>query len=182
MAIDKTLIVCSMYFVLGMLIEMLRENPRRAIRIGRKIAAAIGVLVFAVAFVLDCCGYTCPPDLIHQVRFAMSILFYLIVMEAAEWVRSERVKKLITTIGKHSYAYFLIHHAFLRRYVLHFSGIPMSGSNTLLMFVSSVAYIYVLAIVLDKIYAYLVSLVRKWIALKKPASAGNAAFKDVGRG
>lgn len=162
MAIDKTLIVCSMYFVLGMLIEMLRESPRRAVRIGRRIAASIGVLVFVVAFALDIRGYCCPLNILHQVRFALSLLFYLTMMEAAELVRSERTKNLIATIGKHSYAYFLIHHIFLQRYIQNFSGIAMSGSNILLLFVSSVAYIYVLAIGLDKIYAALVRSIRKW--------------------
>lgn len=162
MAIDKNLIICSMYFVLGMLIEMLRESPRRAVRIGRRIAASIGVLVFVVAFALGSRGYCCPLNLLHQVRFAFSMLFYLILMEAAEWVRSERTKNLIAMIGKHSYAYFLIHHAFLLRYVQHFSGIKMSGSNILLLFVSSVAYIYALAVGLDKVYAALVRWIRKW--------------------
>lgn len=162
MAIDKNLIVCSMYFVLGMLIEMLRESPRRAVRVGRRIAALIGVLVFVVAFALDIRGYCCSLNILHQVRFVLSMLFYLILMEAAEWVRSERFKNLIVAIGKHSYAYFLVHHVFLERYISHFSWVPMSGSNTLLLFVTSVAYIYCLAVGLDKIYAALMRSLRKW--------------------
>ena len=71
-------------------------------------------------------------------------------------------ENLIATIGKHSYAYFLIHHVFLDRYIQHFSGIAMSGSNTLLMFSSSVIYIYLLAILLDKIYAALARSIQKW--------------------
>lgn len=179
-AIDKNPIVCNMYFVLGILMEMLRESSRRAARIGRKIAAAVGVLLFIVLYTMNTLGYRYPFNLYH-VRFILPVALCLIVMEAAEWVRSERAKKLIVTIGKHSYAYFLIHHVFLQRYIQNFSGVAMSGSNTLLLFVSSVAYIYALAVALDKIYAYLVSSVRKWIGLKKPASAGDTTVKDTGR-
>lgn len=159
--IDKNPIMCTLYFVLGMLIEMLRKSQQRAVRIGRMIAAAAGVLLFVVVFTLDHLGYLYPFHP-YYVRLALPLAFYLIVMEAAEWVRSERIQNLIAMIGKHSYAYFLVHHVFLRRYIQHFSGIAMSGSNTLLLFVSSVAYIYALAVGLDKIYAALMRSLRKW--------------------
>ena len=159
--IDQNPIMCSMSFVLGMLIEMLRESPRRTSQIGRRIAAAAGVLLFVIVFILDRVGYLYQFNP-YYLRFALPIALYLILMEAAEWVRSERTKNLIATIGKHSYAYFLIHHVFLQRYIQHFSGVAMSGSNTLLLFVSSVAYIYALAVGLDKIYAALVRWFRNW--------------------
>lgn len=159
--IDKNPIVCSMYFVLGMLIEMLRESQRRAVRVCRKIAAAAGILLFVVMYTTNSLGYHYPFNL-YLVRFILPVALYMILMEAAEWVKSERTKNLIATIGKHSYAYFLIHHVFLDRYIQHFSGIAMSGSNTLLMFSSSVIYIYLLAILLDKIYAALARSIQKW--------------------
>lgn len=158
--IEKNLIVCSMYFVLGMLIEMLRESKRqRAVRIGRRVGAALGAVLILVVYAVERTGYRFNS---YHVIFTVSVSLYLIVMEAAEWVRSERSRNLISTIGKHSYAYFLLHHVFLYKYLPNFAGIPMSGSNTLILFVSSVAYIYVLAVGLDKIYAALVRALRKW--------------------
>ena len=65
-------------------------------------------------------------------------------------------------IGRHSYAYFLLHHVFMYKYLPNFSGVTMSGSNTLLLFVSCVGYIYALAVGLDKIYAALVRALRRW--------------------
>lgn len=161
MVFDKNPIVCNMYFVLGMLIEMLRESPRHAVRIGRRIAAAVGILLFVVVCTMDILGYSYPFNR-YYLRLALPMALYLILMEAAELVRSERIKKLIATIGKHSYAYFLVHHVFLHRYISNFSRIAMSGSNTLLLFVSSVAYIYALAVGLDKIFAALARSIKKW--------------------
>lgn len=166
MLIDKNLIVCSMYFVFGMLIEMLRESPRRAARIARGGAAVAGILVFAAVFVADILGYSYPFNLYH-VGFALPVSLFLIIMEAAEWVKSERFKSLAFTVGKHSYAYFLVHHVFLERYLENFSGTAMNRSNTLLLFISSVAYSYVLAVVLDKIYSALSRWMKKWRATGK---------------
>lgn len=160
MVIEKNLIVCSMYFVLGMLIEMLRESPnRKAVRIGMRVAAAVGAACFIVIYAVERTGYRVNS---YHAIFVLSLSFYLIMMEAAEWIKSERAGKLISVIGKHSYAYFLLHHVFLYRYLPNFTGITMSGSNTLLLFVSSVAYIYALAVGLDRIYAALVRSLRKW--------------------
>lgn len=167
MAIDQTPVITSMYFVLGMLIEMLRESPRRAVRIGRGIAAVFGVLVYVFVFVMANLGYRYPPNMLYPVHFSLSLLFYLIMMEAAEWVKSARVQKLIGIIGKHSYAYFLIHHLFLQQYLEHFAGTAMNRSNTLLLFLSNVAYTYVLAVLLDKLYAAIVRSLRKWRAAGK---------------
>lgn len=63
---------------------------------------------------------------------------------------------MISAAGRHSFSYFLIHHVFLLRYVGHFSGMTMSGSNTLFLFLTSAGYIYLLAVGLDKLYARLV--------------------------
>lgn len=160
MVAEKNPIMCSMYFTLGMLIEMLRENKnKRAVRLGRRIGAAVGAVLIIAVYAAERMGYRFNS---YHVIFVVSVSLYVIVMEVAEWVKSERVKGLISTIGKHSYAYFLLHHVFLYKYLPNFAGIPMSGSNTLILFLSSVAYIYALAVGLDKIYAALVRAVRKW--------------------
>lgn len=157
---EKNPIMCSMYFVLGMLLEMLREKrDQKAVRIGMRVAAAAGVIFYVVVYAVEKTGYRFNS---YHVIFTLSVSLVLIVMEAAEWIRSERVRRLITLIGKHSYAYFLLHHVFLYKYLPNFQGVTMSGSNTLLLFVSSIAYIYALAVGLDRIYAALVRAVRKW--------------------
>lgn len=167
--IEKNPIVCSMYFVLGILIEMLRESPGRPVRIGRRIAAAAGVVLFTTICVMDVFGYPYPFNPYH-VSFILPVSLYLALMEAGEWVRSERIRALVSTIGKHSYAYYLIHHVFLFRYLEHFSGMAMNRSNTLLLLVSSILYTYALAVLLDKIYAALVGWIRKWRAARSPFS------------
>lgn len=160
MVIEKNPIVCSMYFVLGMLIEMLRRSPKqRAVKIGRRLGAAVGVTLFLVVYAVEKTGYRFNS---YHVIFTLSVSFYLIVMEASEWIRSQKVRRLISLIGKHSYAYFLLHHLFLYKYLPNFSGITMSGSNTLLLFVSCVAHTYALAVGLDRIYAALVRSLRRW--------------------
>lgn len=160
MVIEKNLIVCSMYFVLGMMIEMLRRSPnRKAVRIGMRIAAAVGAVFFIVIYAVERTGYRVNS---YHAIFVLSLSFYLIMMEAAEWIKSERVRKLIAAVGKHSYAYFLLHHVLLNRYLPNFTGVTMSGSNTLFLFISSVAYTYALAVGLDKIYAALVRSLKKW--------------------
>lgn len=160
MMIEKNLIMCSMYFVIGMLLEMLRRSPKqRAVRIGRGIAAVVGVVLFITVYAVEKTGYLFNP---YHVIFTLSLSLYLIVMEAAEWIRSEKARKLISLIGKHSYAYFLLHHVFLYKYLPNFSGITMNGSNTLFLFVNCVVYIYALAVGLDRIYAALAGSLRKW--------------------
>lgn len=153
MVFDKNPLVCSMYFVMGMLFEMLRKGSnQKAVIIGRRIAAAVGVGIYVIVYLTEKTeahfnGY-------HRV-FMLSVSFYVIIMEVSTWIKSERVQKLIAVIGRHSFSYFLIHHVFLLRYVAHFSGMTMSGSNTLLLFLTSVGYIYLLAVGLDKIYGRL---------------------------
>ena len=160
MVLEKNPVVFSMYFVLGMMIEMLRKSAKqRAVKIGRRIAAAVGAVLFIVVFAVEKTGYRFNS---YHVIFALSVSLYMIVMEVAEWIKSERARKLISVIGKHSYAYFLLHHVFLYKYLPNFSGITMSGTNTLFLFVSSVAYIYALAVGLDKIYAALVRSLKRW--------------------
>lgn len=150
---DKNPLVCSMYFVMGMLLEMLRKGRnQKAVVIGRRIAAVIGVGIYVLVYFLERTesffnGY-------HRV-FMLSVSFYVIVMEISTWIKSERAQKLIAVVGRHSFSYYLIHHVFLERYVAHFSGVVMSGSNTLFLFMTSVGYIYLLAVGLDKIYARL---------------------------
>lgn len=150
---DKNLFVCSMYFVIGMLLEMLRKSSnQKAVVISRRIAAAAGVGIYVMVYILErsksfFVGY-------HRV-FMLAVSFYLIVMEVSTWIKSDRVQKLIAAIGRHSFSYYLIHHVFLERYIAHFSGMTMSGSNTLLLFLTSVGYIYLLALGLDNIYARL---------------------------
>lgn len=157
---EKNPIMCSMYFVLGMLLEMLREKrDRKPVRIGMRIAAAAGAVLFIVVYAVEKTGFRFNS---YHVIFTLSVSLVLIVMEAAEWIKSERVKRLIVLIGKHSYAYFLLHHVFLYKYLPNFQGITMSGTNTLFLFLSSVAYIYALAVGLDRIYAALVRSLRKW--------------------
>lgn len=159
MMIEKTLIVCSMYFVLGMLLEMLRRSPKQhAVRIGRRIAAALGAVLIIVVYAVEKTGRLFNP---YHVIFVVSVSLCLIVMEVAEWIRLEKVRKLISLIGKHSYAYFLLHHVFLYKYLPNFSGITMDAFNTLFLFVTCVVYIYALAVGLDKIYAALVRSIRK---------------------
>lgn len=156
---EKNPLMCSLYFVIGMLFEMVRENPnRKAVAIGRRILAVIGIGVYAAVYLKERTHHT----INNYVRiFILSISLYLIVMEVSTWIKSERAQRLIVTIGRHSFAYYLLHHAFLRLYLSHFGGTTeqpvrfMSGSNTLFLFVTSVGYIYLLAVWLDKFYARL---------------------------
>ncbi len=160
MVIEKNLIVCSMYFVLGMMIEMIRTNPnKKAVVIGRRIAAAVGVLLFIMVYVVERAGFLFNS---YHAIFLLAVALYFIVMEAAEWIRGERARAVIVVMGRHSYAYFLLHHVLLYKYIPNFAGITMSGSNTLLLFVSSVVYIYALAVGLDKIYAVLSKALCRW--------------------
>ncbi|MCM1263319.1 MAG: acyltransferase [Butyrivibrio sp.] len=154
--IEKNPIMCSMYFTLGMMLEMLRENKNQhAARIGRRIGAAIGTVLIIAIYIVERNFYQFHSYPYHVI-FVVSVSLYMIVMEVAEWIKSERIKGLIITIGKHSYAYFLLHHVFLYKYMLNFAGATMDSSNTLLLFLSSVFYIYILAVILDKIYAMLI--------------------------
>lgn len=167
---EKNPLMCSMYFVLGMLLEMLREKrDRKPVRIGMRIAAAAGAVLFVVVYAVEKTGFRFNS---YHVIFTLSVSLVLIVMEAAEWIKSERIKRLIVLIGRHSYAYFLLHHVFLYKYLPNFQGITMSGSNTLFLFLSSVAYIYALAVGLDRIYAALARSLRKWRGkdLQEPGS------------
>lgn len=153
MMYEKNPIVCSMYFVLGMLFEMLRKSPhQKAAVIGRRIAAAVGVGVYITVYIVEREHHDINP---YQRVFILAVSLYLVIMEVSTWIRSERAKRVITVLGRRSFSYYLIHHAFLRSYVPHFSGIAMSGSNTLVLFLSSVGYIYLLAVGLDKLYARL---------------------------
>lgn len=159
MLFEKNPLVCSMYFVIGMFLEMLRENPDiKAVTIGRRIAAAVGVGVFIAVYIIERKHHIIPSN--YRV-FMLSISLYLIVMEISTWIRSERAKKVIIVIGRHSFAFYLVHHVFLRRYLEHFSGTVMSGTNTLVLFLSAVGYIYLLALGLDKLHAYLTGVFRR---------------------
>lgn len=159
MMFEKNPLVCSMYFVVGMLIEMVRENPnQKAVIIARRILAAAGAGVYVGMCIVEWNNHF----INTYVRvFILAIALYFVVMEISTWIKSERAQRMVATIGRHSFAYYLIHHAFLRLYVPHFGGRPMSGSNTLVMFLTSVGYIYFLAVWLDKFYAYLVGIWRR---------------------
>lgn len=162
--IEKNLIVCSMYFVMGMLFEMIRKSPnQKAVVIGRRIAAAVGVGLYIMVYLVEQSGYYFNA---YHVVFMLAVSLYMIVMEVSTWIRSGRVQHLIATIGRHSFAYYLLHHVFLYRYLPNFSGTVMSGSNTVLLFISAVGYIYLLAVGLDKIYAYLTGALGRWHAQK----------------
>lgn len=165
MIIEKNPIVCSMYFVLGMLIEMLRQDlNKKAGAIVRRISAVIGVGLFVTVYVAERMGYQF--NAYHAI-FMLAVSLYMIVMEIAEWITGERVRALIRTVSRHSYSYFLLHHVVLSKYVLNFSGVEMDGLNTLLLFGSAVVYIYAFAVGLDKIYAYLVRSFLKWRGVHK---------------
>lgn len=165
MVIEKNPIVCSMYFTLGMLIEMLRQNlNKKAGTVVRRIAAVIGLSLFVTVYVAERMGYQF--NAYHAI-FMLAVSLYMIVMEIAEWITGERVRALIRTISRHSYSYFLLHHVILCKYVLNFSGVEMDTLNTLLLFGSAVVYIYVLAVGLDKFYAYLVRSFLKWRGVHK---------------
>lgn len=170
MVIEKNLIVCSMYFVMGMLFEMVRKSPhQKAVVIGRRIAAAVGVGLYIMVYLVEQSGYYFNA---YHVVFMLAVSLYMIVMEISTWIRSGRVQRRITAIGHHSFAYYLLHHVFLYRYLPNFSGRAMSGSNTVLLFISSVGYIYLLALGLDKVYAYLVAALGRWRAEGKEKVQG----------
>lgn len=159
MMYEKNPIVCSMYFVIGMMLEMIRKSPhQKAVVIGRRIAAAVGVGVYITVYIVEREHHDINP---YQRVFILAISLYMVVMEVSTWIKSERAKRLITTLGRHSFSFYLVHHAFLRSYVPHFSGMTMSGSNTLVLFLTSVGYIYLLALGLEKIYARLADWFRR---------------------
>lgn len=165
MMIEKNPIMCSMYFVIGMLFEMLRKSPnQKAMVIGRRIAAAVGAGMYILIYTVERTkhfinGY-------HRV-FILSISFYVIIMEVSTWMKSERVQRLIVAVGRHSFSYYLLHHVFLRRYLEHFAGTVMNGSNTLFLFLTCVGYTYLLAVGLDKVYAYLAGAFAGWRLVTK---------------
>jgi len=95
-----------MYFVLGMLLEMLREKrDQKAVRIGMRVAAAAGVIFYVVVYAVEKTGYRFNS---YHVIFTLSVSLVLIVMEAAEWIRSERVRRLITLI-RQDISYYAMH-------------------------------------------------------------------------
>lgn len=162
MMIDKNLIVCSMYFVLGMFFEMMRKSPnQRAVAIGRRIAAAAGVGMYVGIYLIERSGYFFNT---YHVIFVLAISLYMIIMELSEWIKSERVQKLIVMVGKHSFSYYLLHHVILNRYLQNFSGAVMSGSSIVFLFATSVGYTYLFAVGFDKVYGYLVESFNKWNA------------------
>lgn len=164
MMLEKNPIVCSMYFVMGMLFEMIRKSfPQKVVVIGRRILAVMGVGLYIMVYLVEQSGYFFNA---YHVVFMLAISLYMIIMEVSTWIKSVRVQKLVAAIGKHSFAYYLLHHVFLYRYLPNFAGAAMSGSNTLLLFVSAVGYIYLLAVGLDKVYAYLAEALRRWHAQK----------------
>lgn len=161
MVIEKNLIVCSLYFVLGMMIEQIRlDTDRKSFAVGRRIAAAVGLILFILLLIAEKVVF---PINSYCKIFIRTISCYMIIMETAEWMKGERIRELISMIGRHSYAFFLLHHVFLHRYLAHYSGRVMSGSNTLVLFISSMGYIYLLAVVLDRIYSYLKKSVGGWL-------------------
>lgn len=144
----------------GMLFEMIRESPyEKAGVIGRRIAAAVGLGLFIMVYLVEKSGYYFN---YYHVKFVLAISYYMIVMEISTWIKSERVWRRIVAISRHTFAYYLLHHVFLYRYLSNFSGKAMSGSNTVLLFISSVGYIYLLALGLDKVYAYLAAAFNRW--------------------
>ncbi len=162
MVIEKNLIVCSLYFVLGMMIELIRlDADQRSFAVGRRIAAAVGLVFFILLLVAEKTAF---PINSYCKIFIRTVSCYMIIMEAAEWLKGEKVRSLINIIGRHSYAFFLIHHVFLHRYIAHYSGTVMSGSNTLVLFITSMIYIYLLAVGLDYVYSYLQKAVRGWLS------------------
>lgn len=154
MVLEKNPIVCSMYFVLGMLFEMIRKGPnQKAVVIGRRAAAAVGVGLYIVVYLIERSGHYF--DGYHK-SFVLSISLYMIVMEVSTWIKPGRIQEMITVIGRHSFAYFLIHHIFLDCYLQNFSGLVMADIfETMVLFLTSVGFIYLLAVGLDKVYAYL---------------------------
>lgn len=160
MVIEKNLIVCSFYFVLGMMIEQIRLGAdKKAFAVGRRIAAAVGLVLFILLLVAE--AKALPVNSYCKI-FIRTVSCYMILMEAAEWIKGKRIRKLIDIIGRHSYAFFLIHHVFLHRYLARWSGAVLSGSNTLVLFASSMAYIYLLAVALDRVYSYLRKAAERW--------------------
>lgn len=156
---EKNPIVYSMYFVLGMLLEMLRKRSgQKAALLGRRIAGAVGAGVYVLVYMIERVHHFINP---YCRTFILAMAFYLAAMEFSTWIKSERAQRMIAAIGRHSFAYFLIHHVFLKRYVARFSGLVMNGSNTLFLFLSSVGYIYLLAVGLDKVYAYFMGAFRR---------------------
>lgn len=153
MVIEKNLIVCSFYFVLGMMIEMIRLHAdKKKFAIGRRIAAAAGLVLFIILLVMERTDVSIDS---YCKIFLRTVSCYMMIMEAAEWMRGKRLRELIYAVSRHSYAFFLLHHVFLHRYLIHYAGKVMSGSNTLVLFISTMAYIYLLAVALDGIYSYL---------------------------
>ncbi|MDE6744267.1 MAG: acyltransferase, partial [Lachnospiraceae bacterium] len=58
MVIEKNLIVCSLYFVLGMMIEQIRlGTDRKIFAIGRRIAAAIGLVLFILLLIVEATAF-----------------------------------------------------------------------------------------------------------------------------
>lgn len=160
MVIEKNLIVCSLYFVLGMMIEMIRrETDKGTFATGRRIAAAVGLILFILLLVVE---KTAIPINSYCKIFIRTLSCYMMIMETAEWIKRRRVREVIDVIGRHSYAFFLIHHVFLHRYLARWSGAVLSGSNTLVLFISSMVYIYLLAVALDRIYSYLKKSLKRW--------------------
>lgn len=162
MVIEKNLIVCSFYFVLGMMIEQIRLGAdQKAFAVGRRIAAAVGLILFILLLVAEAAAL---PINSYCKIFVRTLCYYMVIMEAAEWLKGGKVRELVNTVGRHSYAFFLIHHVFLHRYLAHYSGAVMSGSNTLVLYLSAMVYIYLLAVALDRVYAYLRKAAGRWRA------------------
>lgn len=162
MVIEKNLIVCSFYFVLGMMIELIRlRADKRAFSIGRRIAAAAGLVLFILLLAAEAAAL---PINSYCKIFIRTVSCYMVIMEAAEWMKGKKVRELVNIAGSHSYAFFLIHHVFLHRYLAHYSGAVMSGSNTLVLFAGSMAYIYLLAVALDRLYSCLRKAAARWSA------------------
>lgn len=160
MVLEKNPVVCSLYFVMGMMFEMIRKNPhQKAVAIGRRIAAVAGVGMYIMVYLIERPGHYL--DGYHK-SFILSISLYMIVMEMSAWIRPGLLQRAITVVGRHSFSYFLIHHLFLYRYMEHFAGTVMSGSNILVLFATCVGYIYLLAVGLDKLYACLAEKFGRW--------------------
>ena len=140
------LIVCSFYFVLGIAYGQTEWKPKV-----KHVMTILSFLVFTSIVAYLAVLYYNGKNYMHNyyvLDMFLSISLFFLLRGIADLIKSGLVRKIIFSVGKYSFAFYLLHHVIISYVVGKYAGMDFGIITTVLLYVMCLVIIYIAAVLL----------------------------------
>lgn len=186
--VNTSILLNLFYFSFGMFLQQLLSGlSERKARVTKRVLGGVGVVLLGYMFFGPNLHATFREQYVH---FAGAIGLYLTAMLIGEFLDSPKISgkgfvrlfaAWVRTLGKYTFAVFLVHHFFLHRYLSQFSGTSWNNTGVLVLFLAVLIHIYLLAVLVDWLSKKIVASIRKYFVKESdgPVVSESATDKDA---